>query len=415
MRVLLLQSPTGRPEVPIYPVGLAFLAGQVRSHTLHGLDLSRYRDFSGELASTVGSYKPDVIAVSLRNIDDSSYPVTFSYVEPFSKVVRAPNEWNGALVVGGTGFSIYPDRILELFPRIDYGIPGEGETVFPELLDHLENGTGVQGWDGGRLLPWRTSDLSVIRPPDYTILDVSGYTAPDAIGIQSRRGCAYNCSYCTYGYLSGSSFRLRPLDHVLSDVESLEKMGVERFQFVDSVFNAPRGYFLDLVQRLAERDGGAVWSAWVDENVKPEVFTLMREAGAVKVDFSPDAISDRGLRLLSKRSTSDKLLPAVKAARKAGLQVGINFFNNNPGEGFWSLIRKLLFMLRVRIALGWGSTFVNIGTIRVYAHSPLAEKMKSEGMVEPDCDFFKPVFYRSAGPADLLYRLFQKLKRIKHG
>ena len=415
MRVLLLQSPTGRPEVPIYPVGLAFLAGQLQEHTLHGLDLSRYREFSGELTRTVDSFKPDVIAVSLRNIDDSSYPVTYSYVEPFSKVVEALSEWNGTLVVGGTGFSIYPRQILNRYSRIDYGIPGEGETVFPELLQHLENGAVIRDWDGGRLLPWRITDLGAIRLPDYTVVDVSGYTAPDAIGVQSRRGCAYNCSYCTYGYLSGSSFRERPLDHVMADVEALEKMGVERFQFVDSVFNAPRQYFLDLVQRLAERGCGADWSAWVDEGLKPEDFKLMREAGAVKVDFSPDAISDRGLRLLSKRSGSDRLLPAVRSARRAGLKVGINFFNNNPGEGFWSLIRKLLFMLRVRTSLGWSSTFVNIGTIRVYAHSPLAEKMKREGMVEPDCDFFKPVFYRSAGPGDLLYRLFQKVKRIRHG
>ena len=415
MRVLLVQSPTGRPEVPIYPIGLAFLAGQLRGHTLHGLDLSRHDDYLEELSRTISSFKPDVTAVSLRNIDDSSYPVTHSYIEPFASIVDAMEDWKGTLVAGGTGFSIYPKKVLERFPRIDFGIPGEGETVFPELLQHLDRGTAIQDWKGGRLLPRRRTDLRSIRLPDYRLLDVSDYTAPDAIGVQSRRGCAYSCSYCTYGYLSGSSFRERPLEHVMADIEDLQSMGVDRFQFVDSVFNAPRDYFLGLLEKLRERSTAAVWSAWIDERVKPEDFILMREAGAVKVDFSPDAISLRGLKLLSKRSKPDQLLPAVKAARKAGLQVGINFFNNNPGEGFWALIRKLLFMLRVRSTLGWSSTFVNIGTIRVYAHSPLSETMKREGMVDSDCDFFEPVFYRSAGPADLLYRLLQKLKRIRHG
>ncbi len=415
LRILLIQSPTGRPEAPIYPIGLAFIAGQLSRHELKGLDLSLSNDYQALLRDSIGSFTPEIIAVSLRNIDDSSYPVTYSYLKPFSEIMDVLGSWKGIVIAGGTGFSIYPEIIMERFPRIDYGIPGEGEGMFPELVDHIESGTAIEGWSGGRMLPWKQADLGRISPPDYSFIDISRYTFPDSIGVQSRRGCAFSCSYCTYSFLSGSCFRLRPVENVIRDIKELEDLGVSRFSFVDSVFNAPEEYFEELLSALEESASGISWSAWLDQNVTPSQLMRMKAAGAVKVDFSPDAITDKGLKKLTKRGKAADLLPAVKSARRAGLQVGINFFNGNPGEGFWAFLRKICFMFRVRLTLGWKSTFVNIGTIRVYAHSPLAGYMIRKGIVSEDCTFFEPVFYRSRGLGDWLYRLFQRVRRLKHG
>ena len=415
MRILLVQSPTGRSEAPIYPIGLAFIAGQLMLHELRGLDLSFDNNYRALLTDAIESFRPEAIALSLRNIDDSSYPVTYSYVNPFSDIMDVLESWEGIVIAGGTGFSIYPEIIMERFTRIDYGIPGEGEEMFPELIDHLEKGTTIEGWSGGRMLPWKQTDLSRLSPPDYRFIDISRYTVPDSIGVQSRRGCAFNCSYCTYSYLSGSGFRCRSVDKVIRDIRELEQLGVSRFSFIDSVFNAPENYFEELLRALEKSDCCISWSAWLDQNVTRSQLVRMKAAGAVKVDFSPDAITDKGLNKLSKRGKAADLLPAVTFARRAGLQVGINFFNGNPGEGFLAFLRKLWFMFRVRSTLGWKSTFVNIGTIRVYAHSPLAGYMKSKGIVDENCTFFEPVFFRSQGPGDWLFRLFQRLRRLKHG
>ncbi len=415
MKILLVQSPTGRPETPIYPIGLAFIAGQLPHHELKGLDLSLNNDFKALLSDAIESFLPDIIAVSLRNIDDSSYPVTYSYIDPFSEIIDVLELWEGIVIAGGTGFSIYPEIIMERFPRINYGIPGEGEGILPELIDHLEKGIAIEGWSEGRMLPWKQADLGRISPPDYRFIDISRYTFPDSFGVQSRRGCAFNCSYCTYSYLSGSGFRLRPVEKVIGDIRELERLGISQFSFVDSVFNAPEDYFEELLSALEESECRISWSAWLDQNVTRSQLMRMKAAGAVKVDFSPDAITDKGLKKLAKRGKAADLLPAVKSARRAGLQVGINFFNGNPGEGFWAFLRKICFMFRVRFILGWKSTFVNIGTIRVYAHSPLAGYMIRKGIVNEDCTFFEPMFYRSRGPGDWMYRLFQKVRRIRHG
>jgi len=415
MRICFVQSPTGRREMPIYPLGIAFLAGQLRQHVVSGLDLSLEEDPDRAMKTMIDDFRPEVIAISLRNIDDSSYPVTYSYLKPFSRLMEGLEDWPGTVIVGGTGFSIYSRRILADHARIDFGIPGEGEEVLPQLLAHLERGSPIQGWSGERLLPRVVSDLSIIQPPDYDLLDTRRYPFPDSVGVQSRRGCAFGCSYCTYGYLSGRSFRKRPVEDVIRDIAAIRDRGVERFQFVDSVFNAPAAYFQELLQALKGMDERPAWSAWLDTAVTDGQLQDMRDAGAVKVDFSPDAITDRGLRALSKKGRAPELYSRVKAARATGMQVSVNFFNGNPEEGFAALLRKIFFMLRARILLGWKDTFVNIGTIRVYAHSPMAEQMLSSGEVDEDCQFYRPVFCRRKGPGDWLYRFYQRIRRMRHG
>lgn len=416
VKVLLVQSPTGSLQAPIFPIGLAFIAGQLHDHEIRGLDLSLHYNFNDILKLQLDEFRPDVVAVSLRNIDDSAYPVTYSYLEPFGVMMEVLGNWQGTLVVGGTGFSIYPGIVLERYPRIDFGIPGEAEELFPSLLQHIEKCTGIQDWDGGRELPWGHSHLDLISPPDYSFIDISPYKGKnDAIGIQTRRGCEFSCTYCTYGYLGGKIFRRRSVESVLEDMRALEDLGIRRFSFVDSVFNAPEDYFEELLDAIETAGSELQWSAWIDEKITPEQLSRMKRTGAVAVDISPDAITDRGLRKLGKRSKAADLMPAVRAARATGLQVMVNFFNGNPGEGFFSLLRKLWFMVRVRTTLGLKDTFVHIGTIRVYAHSPIAREMKAKGDVEKDCDFFEPVFCRTGGPADWLYRLFQSLLRLRHG
>jgi len=415
LRVLLVQSPTGRPEAPIFPLGLAFLAGQLAGRDIRGLDLSLPGDPSVRLRNELEDFLPDAVCISLRNIDDSSYPVTYSYIDPFAGVIEVLTAWKGTVIVGGTGFSIYPGILLDRFPRIDFGLPGECEETLPALLTHLESGGEVQGWDGGRLLPWGRADLERIAPPDYGFLDAAPYSRGGGIGVQSRRGCAFSCTYCTYGYLSGRVFRPRPVAHVMADIAQLGRMGIREFQFVDSVFNAPEDYFRELLHALRSTVHGMSWGAWLDDKVTPEQLAEMKAAGAVKVDFSPDAITNKGLRLLGKRAEASDLYPAVKASRKAGLTTGINFFTGNPGEGLGAFLLKLLFMMRVRLLLGWSGTPVNIGTIRVYAHSPIAIQMEREGIVEKDCDFFRPVFRHGHGPGDWLFRLFQGVRRLRHG
>lgn len=412
MRVLLLQSPTGRAEPRIYPLGLAYLAGALGDHRVEALDLAAEAEPKAVLDGSLRSFRPDVVAVSLRNIDDSAYPRTHSYVRPFARLVGWLEEFEGTVIAGGAGFSIYSARILRDHPRIDIGVVGEAEAVLPGLLRRLEHGESPPR----RLVRGERRPLDRLPRPRYDVVDLSPYSMDYAVGVQSRRGCPFGCRYCTYGYLGGRRFRMRPTEAVVEDIAELQRLGIGSFSFVDSVFNHPRDYMVELVGKLESRGCGLRWSAWLDTDVEEKDLRLMARAGCDKVDFSPDALTGRGLRLLGKRGGFGETVRAARLARSLGMFTTINLFAGNPGEeGAGKLILKLLFMVWARLLLGPRSTVVHIGTIRVYAHSPMADEMVASGRVSKDCDFYRPVFHRSRGAADLLYRFFQRVRSLRHG
>ncbi|MFO7626392.1 MAG: radical SAM protein [Candidatus Fermentibacteraceae bacterium] len=406
MKVLLIQSPTGRRETPIYPLGLAFLSSHLKAsgHECRGIDLSLSLNCREDLRQLLRTYSPETAAVSLRNIDDSSWPVTWSYLDAFKEIMEELSDFSGSVIVGGPGFSIYAERILSLWPRIDFGIAGEGELVFPELIGAIGKGDPPPG----RLLTPAKPSTDELLNPDYTLFPVADYPGKGAIGVQSRRGCPFGCRYCTYGHIGGTVWRNRPVNAVAADVAELGRLGVKTFMFVDSVFDHPVPFARELTRAVGESRAGLEWGAWLSDGVPPDFLTLLWENGCRWVDFSPDAITKRGLRLLGKPVNGCSLYSVVRNARRAGLSVGVNFFNGNPGEGFPALLHKLFFMIRARVFLGFRSTFVNIGTIRIYPGSPMARDLP------PTTDLLEPVFHAPRGLSAVFFRFFTWIRRKRH-
>ncbi|MCK5787060.1 MAG: cobalamin-dependent protein [Candidatus Sabulitectum sp.] len=406
MRVLLVQSPVGRREAPIYPIGLACLAGALDSHECSGIDLSLEEFPEEALKTRLDTIRPDLVAVSVRNIDDSSYPVTHWYLDSFGVVMDVLGKWEGTVVVGGAGFSIYPERILKLWPRIDYAMVGEGDIALPQLLEHLR-GAPEPPWLNDRIATPPRPSLEDMSLPDYSVFPASDYPGKGSVGVQTRRGCVFNCAYCTYKSLSGNGFRIRPIDRVLMDIREIIKQGFDSFMFVDSVFDHPVDYYRQLIDAMSKIGNVPPWGAWLSEAVPLESLGDLYSAGCRWIDFSPDVITRKGWKLMGKGGSLKQLWPVVKKARETGFTVGINFFSASPGENFFALLQKFLFMARARITLGWGSTFINIGTIRLYKGAPLSEKLY------PGEELFQPVFYRPRGLADVMIRFFQAVRRVR--
>jgi radical SAM superfamily enzyme YgiQ (UPF0313 family) len=312
--------------------------------------------------------------------------------------------WEGTVIAGGAGFSIYPERIMKLWPRIDFAMVGEGETALPLLLKHLE-GAEAPLWLKSRIARPPRPSLEDTALPDYSIFPASDYPGKGSVGVQTRRGCVFNCAYCTYKSLSGKGFRLRPVNSVMHDILEVKRQGFSSFMFVDSVFDHPRAYFRKLVDALASVEDIPVWGAWLSESVPRESLSDMYNAGCRWVDFSPDVITEKGWKLMGKGGSLKLLWPAVKRARAVGLTVGVNFFSASPGENFGALVLKFVFMARARLFLGWRNTFINIGTIRLYRNAPLSNTLY------PGEELFEPVFYKPRGLADLVVRAFQVLRR----
>src|SRR5436305_9843248 len=113
------------PE-PVFPLGLAHLDAvlQRAGHQVRWWDLLTE---GNPLQQLPEDFKPDLIGISLRNLDDVIIRKQETFVRDVADLITGFRQNLGCpVVLGGSGFSILPREALE-FTGADYGIVGEGE------------------------------------------------------------------------------------------------------------------------------------------------------------------------------------------------------------------------------------------------------------------------------------------------
>lgn len=385
MRILLLQSYLGRREPPAAPLGLATLAAQINGHEIKIYDPNVADDPRRGTVHVIEDFSPELIALSLRNIDTTQYSDQFLYFKHFQKIAKEIKaiKPKAMLIVGGSGFSLFPRRIMELIPEIDFGFYLEAEISFPTFLNNtvkLENIPGLFFRKNGIILstglPERP-DLKLLAPPAWDLVEIEAYlpyTDRASIGVETKRGCALHCSYCTYPCLSGQIVRQKRPSRVVDELVVLkEKYGVNRVFFCDPVFNYPPEHARAVCQEILSRKLDLRWGAYHQDRFIDEAYVdLALAAGCVNFYFSPDAASTKGLNIVHKTSTvhtlhkSLEIIRANKAARAS-----YNFFAALPGAGWKNILAALGFLLKARLALGKRFHHWKLSYIRLEPHTEL--------------------------------------------
>src|SRR5262249_17550939 len=129
LRVLLISANTEKLPDPVFPLGAAYMAAVAtqHGHTVDTFDLCFLDALRPALDEKVRAAAPQVIGISLRNLDSSSYPQNTSYIDDYKRLVDALRQLTDApIVLGGAGFTVMPTTIME-YLGADVGVVGEGE------------------------------------------------------------------------------------------------------------------------------------------------------------------------------------------------------------------------------------------------------------------------------------------------
>ena len=80
------------------------------------------------------------------------------------------------------------------------------------------------------------------------------WTNSGVLNIQTKRGCPYNCIYCTYPLIDGRKIRtFSPVSIVDKLVELKQKHNIDYLFFTDSVFNIKNEYNIELAKEIIAR------------------------------------------------------------------------------------------------------------------------------------------------------------------
>jgi radical SAM superfamily enzyme YgiQ (UPF0313 family) len=336
---------------------------------------------------------PEVVGISLRNIDNVNLAHEQRYVNVVRDIVQALKEaLEVTVVLGGSGYSFFPREILAL-SGADYGIVGEGEASFPALLRDLAAGHPPEE----RILGPMTAPVqgADIGPALYDGGIMDFYLRHGNVAaLQTKRGCDHRCVYCTYPFLEGRSIRRRPPEEVVDDLEALVgEHSAEMVFFTDSLFNDDSGTYLDVLHAMRRRGVKVPWTAFFKPaDIAAGELELLKETGLKAVELGSDAATDATLRGLGKSFRFAEVRACNDIFVENGIAVAHYFMFGGPGETEETVREGIGNIL----SLEGSVSFVFMG-IRILPNTPLHRTAVADGVVSADDDLLESKYYLAPG------------------
>jgi len=254
-------------------------------------------------------------------------------------------------LAGGSHASGNPKQTLDI--GFDIVVKGEGESIFPLLLDRLWN--GEEYFDLGGICVLRNEQLSITEPSQF--IDLDAYLTCSKQfelhpPIEITRGCPFGCKYCQVSYLFGRMMRHRSIDCILGIV----KMYIETFmgpRITDIRFISPNSFaygspdgrtpnpqkISQLLQTLAHAcPDTRIFFATFPSEGRPEFITpsildqITPYIANKSISFGAQSGSDRMLKAIGRQHTVQDIINAALAIYDAHLIPMVDFLIGLPHE-----------------------------------------------------------------------------------
>lgn len=338
MKVLLLQPHEGdaigasRVFLP-EPLGLE-LVGTVLRQKGHDVQLLDLRiDGPARADRALKRVQPDAVGIACNFTSD------LVRVKELAARVRvlAPRAF---LFVGGHHASRTPE---DFEPEdADAVVLGEGEVAVIPLIEAVARREDLarvpsiaiptpQGPKRGLgVVDDRFLDLERLPRPDRSLVARYrkhyhfGWARP-LFSVETTRGCPYTCNFCSVWELYARTYRTRSPERVVEDLADCD--GKEVF-FTDDLF------FLDARRAMAlgEAVRAAKLGKWFTAQIRadsvarhPEIVPLWREAGLRRVFIGMEAVDEKGLLAVEKRSHIEQTEQAIETLSRNGIEIQGSF------------------------------------------------------------------------------------------
>jgi radical SAM superfamily enzyme YgiQ (UPF0313 family) len=397
-RVLLISVNQYDFPNPVFPLGLAHVDAALRraGHETRVVDLNLNPP---PLATIAAEFKPDLIGLSLRNIDDTLIRNRQTFFEVITNLCQEVRRGTSApVVLGGSGFSIFPERLLVL-SGADFGIHGEGERPLLALLQALHEGkdhrqiAGLVYRDGDRVIvnsrDERTAAAEIAIPERPAELVEFYLQRSSMLNIQTQRGCALHCCYCTYPVLEGRVYRRRPAGAVGEELAQLQRAGARYVFIVDSVFNTSPTHVRELCEEILRRELTLHWGCFLrPQHLTSDLMKLMARAGLRHVEFGSDSFCDEVLDAYGKHLTFEDIRHSSELARQENVAHAHFLICGGPRETRDTLRTSFENSRKLPGAI----VMARVG-MRVYPGTPLYDHLSRERTDLDGTDLLAPYYY----------------------
>ncbi len=405
MKVLLIYTNTNRYLSPP-PIGLTYIVPPLidSGHQVKVLDLMFSKDPKQDLDKIILEFSPGIAGFSIRNLDNQYMLKLKNNLPEIKEYISQVKNKGIPTVLGGTAFTTFPAEMLE-YMKADYGIAGQGENSFLQLVNSVENKTQndeipglVKRQQGKIIINTPIMDGYSGKTPDWSLIDVKQYKRKSILtpcaGVVIKTGCPYPCTFCNARESMGNKFIMRSYEEIINDIRSLKTdYNVRTFFFNAICFNSPIDYAKGLLKRIIDEKLRIrfltrlypIRGEYDDEFIK-----LYKKAGGyfAMVDF--ESFSDKMLQNYKKPFNLDDIYQFGKLCDKNSLKFGAELLFGGPGENEETIKESMAFLSKINYKF---AEFA-IG-IRINPKTEMFDIAIKEGVIEASDNLLFSKFYVS--------------------
>ena len=321
------------------------------SNILEGNVTKYFNDIVPDLQNRINKFQPDLIAVTALSTE-------YDFLLKFFDKIKYPK--NTKVIIGGIHCTFKPNEVIEskLFDLVTIG---EGEEIFAELLDKLENNEKIDNLLGTYYYNKKTGEIKKNRmrmllpadklwetERDNSLFDGDAYFLRPFDGkqyyryeMEISRGCPFNCTYCGNSTLKilnkglGKYVKVRPIESSMNQMKELVKMfNIEIFSFQDECFlSHPIAWlkeYMDQYKALINKP--YLFMTRAETITEEKIQLLLSYTLSFQASIGVESGSEDILKILNRKCTPDKVIRAFKILNKYRIRTSTFFMIGLPFE-----------------------------------------------------------------------------------
>ncbi|MEK6916994.1 MAG: radical SAM protein [Nanoarchaeota archaeon] len=329
------------------PLGIAQLSAVLKKqgHETKAVDLRVEK----ELTNVIKQFRSDIISVS-------GYFSSIASLQKLCGFIKS--KFDTPIVLGGIHPSLHPVTIFDtdesvdylLDDNLDFVITGEGEVVFPELLNRLKKKDfkKIKGlyfrnknkWIKNKERPL-VDNLDELPFPDFSLFDIKKYIPhpkhykrTPAIPMSTSRGCTWGrCTFCWQSDLKGYYRKQSPKRVVAEIKHAVKEHGIREIRFWDDTFLHKHSWIKEFCDLMIKKKLDVIWSCHERVSVvTPEILNKMAKAGCWQILYGIESGHKDLLKSVDKGITLEQAKNAIKWTQEAGIEARASFILGLPNE-----------------------------------------------------------------------------------
>ncbi len=346
---------------------------------------------------TIAALTPnDAVSITNEYIDEIDFEEDVDLVGITALTCQAPRAYQIAdefrkrgktVVMGGVHATALPGEALK---HVDSVVIGEAENLWEKVVRDVRKKKLERTYKASSL-----PDMKKLVLPRFDLIDSKKFMKapfsekPSILPMATTRGCPFGCNYCSVTKFYGGSFRTKPIDNVLTEIEAT---GAGTYFFTDDNIVANSVYFSRLCRELSPL--GIKWSSQCSTIIrnKPELVELAGKSGCREMLLGIESMDEKNLKSVNKKfNKPESYKELFKLLKQNGISPHVMLMFGMDNDNFDLFERTLDFLLEN------GVNFLRIFIVTPFPGTELYTRFERDGRIfDRDWskyDGFHPLFF----------------------